>query len=278
MPEATAVNFHTALRAATNVLSAQDLSGISNQNQAGPSPSAESALITEALLYMQLETNFISQVGGGGNAGNSFSGFGLRNFFSSIGNSPIPPASAGFGLTSVSNTQGLAAYAALGTPQINSSVTAGINQPSIGSLPSSSTTQQYDPSFSGISSIMPLINELAPRYGLDPKLVAAVVQQESGFSPTATSSSGAMGLMQLMPSTAKMLGVTNAYNPVSNLEGGMKYLSGLLTRYHDNTALALAAYNAGPGAVDAFQGIPPYSQTQSYVASILQQFNNGSLA
>ncbi|MHB1682733.1 MAG: lytic transglycosylase domain-containing protein [Bacilli bacterium] len=120
-------------------------------------------------------------------------------------------------------------------------------------------------------TLLPLIDKLAPQYGLSPSLVAAVIQQESGFQPNATSSSGAMGLMQLMPATASMLGVANPYDPLANMQGGMKYLSGLLTHYHGNLALALAAYNAGPAAVAQYGGIPPFAQTQNYVADIMSR-------
>jgi len=120
-------------------------------------------------------------------------------------------------------------------------------------------------------TLLPLIDKLAPQYGLSPSLVAAVIQQESGFQPNATSPSGAMGLMQLMPATASMLGVANPYDPLANMQAGMKYLSGLLTHYHGNLALALAAYNAGPAAVAQYGGIPPFAQTQNYVADIMSR-------
>ncbi len=126
------------------------------------------------------------------------------------------------------------------------------------------------------ADMVALIGQMAPSYGLNPKLVDAVVNQESGYSPTATSSMGAMGLMQLMPSTASALGVSNPYDPVQNLQGGMTYLRDLLTRYHNDTALALAAYNAGPSAVDAYSGIPPYPETQNYVSSIMAQLSGAS--
>ncbi len=127
------------------------------------------------------------------------------------------------------------------------------------------------------TNIIGLIDKMAPQYNLNPSLVNAVVNQESGYNPSATSSAGAMGLMQLMPATANGLGVTNAYDPVQNLQGGMAYLRQLLTRYHNNTALALAAYNAGPSAVDAYHGIPPYEQTQNYVSSILAKVSGATL-
>lgn len=120
--------------------------------------------------------------------------------------------------------------------------------------------------------LMNMISRIAKKHGVDEKLVNAVIKQESGFNPKAKSHCGAMGLMQLMPATAKGLGVTDAYNPVQNVEGGVKYLKNLLTKYNGNVILALAAYNAGSGAVDKYDGVPPYPETQNYVKKILANF------
>lgn len=122
------------------------------------------------------------------------------------------------------------------------------------------------------AQILAMIDKVAKKHGVDQKLVRALVRQESGFNPNATSHCGAQGLMQLMPATAKGLGVTDAYNPVQNVEGGVKYLKGLLNKYNGNVILALAAYNAGPGAVEKYGNVPPYKETQNYVKSILANY------
>ena len=120
--------------------------------------------------------------------------------------------------------------------------------------------------------ISQIVSKMAAKYNVDEKLINAVIKQESGFNVKAKSKAGAMGLMQLMPATARGLGVTDAYNPVQNIEGGVKYLSNLLKKYNGNVVLALAAYNAGSGAVDKYSGVPPYKETQNYVRSILANY------
>lgn len=117
-----------------------------------------------------------------------------------------------------------------------------------------------------------IVSNISAKYNVDEKLVNAVIRQESGFNVKAKSKAGAMGLMQLMPATAKGLGVKDPYNPVQNVEGGVKYLSNLLKKYNGNVILALAAYNAGSGAVDKYNGVPPYKETQNYVKSILANY------
>ena len=117
-----------------------------------------------------------------------------------------------------------------------------------------------------------LIEKYAQKNNLDPDFIKAVVKQESGFNPDAKSKCGAMGLMQLMPQTAKGLGVVDAFDPEQNIEGGVKYLKSMLNRFNNDPKLALAAYNAGPAAVQKYGDIPPYKETQNYVKNILASY------
>ncbi len=121
------------------------------------------------------------------------------------------------------------------------------------------------------------MSEMIARAGaahhIDVDLLASVIHAESGGQVKAVSRTGARGLMQLMPGTAAALGVSDSFVPEQNIQGGTLYLDQLLTRYKDNLALALAAYNAGPGAVDKYRGIPPYRETRAYVARIIREFN-----
>ena len=114
-----------------------------------------------------------------------------------------------------------------------------------------------------------IIAAAAEAHGVDPMLVRALIQVESGYRPRARSPRGAMGLMQLMPSTAREYNVRHPFEPKANIEAGIKHLKTLIDRFGDDVGLALAAYNAGPGAVEKFNGIPPYRETRSYVSRIL---------
>jgi soluble lytic murein transglycosylase-like protein len=114
-----------------------------------------------------------------------------------------------------------------------------------------------------------IVNEAAERYSMDPGLIRAVIQTESGFDSMAVSSAGAQGLMQLMPSLSKELGVDDPFNPRQNIMAGTQYLSALLSYYGGDLPLALASYNAGPGMVERYNGIPPFEETQRYVKTIV---------
>jgi soluble lytic murein transglycosylase-like protein len=123
-----------------------------------------------------------------------------------------------------------------------------------------------------------MLAKAGDEHNLDVDLLASLVKAESGGNSRAVSRTGARGLMQLMPSTAAGLGVSDSFEPRQNVRGGSAYLDALLIRYHDNMALALAAYNAGPAAVDKYHGIPPYHETRAYVARVIHEFNRRVLA
>lgn len=114
-----------------------------------------------------------------------------------------------------------------------------------------------------------LIQQAAAKYGLDPAVLKGLIKQESGFNPQARSAAGAVGLTQLMPATAAGLGVTDSTDPAQAIDGGARYLRQQLDRFGGDVSKALAAYNAGPGAVEKYQGVPPYAETQAYVRAVL---------
>lgn len=143
-----------------------------------------------------------------------------------------------------------------------------ITNTTIQNIPNISVTQK---SYTR-QEISDIISEESKKHGIDEKLVKALIKQESGFNPTIESKAGAVGLMQLMPSTAKSLGVKNSKDPRQNVDGGIRYLKSMMEKYNGNLILALAAYNAGPGAVDKYHGVPPYKETQNYVKNILANY------
>ena len=136
---------------------------------------------------------------------------------------------------------------------------SGIDYGAVQSTSTSGESSEYDA----------LIEQAAARNGVNPAVLHGLIEQESGFNPDAVSSAGASGLTQLMPGTASTLGVANTLDPAESIEGGARYLGELTSQFGGNTEDALAAYNAGPGAVEQYGGIPPYAETQSYVANVL---------
>ena len=156
--------------------------------------------------------------------------------------------------------------------QVNANIINQTPQTSLNTALQEVMSAQANTTTASKSQILNVVNQIAEKLGVDEKLVQALIKQESGFNPNAKSKAGAMGLMQLMPSTAKNLGVQDPYNVVQNVEGGVKYLKSMLNKYNGNVILALAAYNAGPGAVDKYDGVPPYKETQNYVRNILANY------
>lgn len=168
------------------------------------------------------------------------------------GEPTTPPSASAAPLTS-----------AVGSPAPLSSVGSAAPAP-LTALSSAPT-----PTTAGGSPYDALVAQSAARHGIDPALLHGLIQQESGFDPNSRSSAGALGLTQLMPGTASSLGVADPLDPAQSIEGGARYLSEMLQRFGGNTTDALAAYNAGPGAVQRYGGVPPYAETQDYVAKVL---------
>ena len=156
--------------------------------------------------------------------------------------------------------------------QVNANIVKQTPQTSLQNALTEATAIQANTQTSIKSQILNVVSQISKKYDTFEKIVQAVIKQESGFNPKAKSKSGAIGLMQLMPATAKNLGVKDPYNTVQNVEGGVKYLKSMLNKYNGNVILALAAYNAGPGAVDKYSGVPPYKETQNYVKNILSNY------
>lgn len=166
------------------------------------------------------------------------------------------------------------------TPQTDAPVdTSPVTDTFTSSSSSANTTAANATSSGSVSSpenLEEYFKEASETYGVDINLLKAIARQESNFNPSATSSAGAMGVMQLMPSTAKGLGVTNAYDAQQNIMGGAKLMAQNLKKYNGDVSLALAAYNAGSGNVDKYGGIPPFKETQNYVKKVLGYYQNSN--
>lgn len=164
-------------------------------------------------------------------------------------------------VTSVTNTNGM---------------TTTVDTDAVGDA-ASGFSSKLDKMLGTSNALEAIFEKAAETYHVDEELLKAMAKAESGFDPNATSKSGAMGIMQLMPSTAKGLGVKDAYDPEQNIMGGAKYIASLLEKYDGNVSYALAAYNAGSGNVDKYGGIPPFEETQNYVTKILGYLQNGGV-
>jgi soluble lytic murein transglycosylase-like protein len=165
------------------------------------------------------------------------------------------------------------------TPAISKAATPERPSPATKLFPSSTPqTANQQQALVDRRSLDEMVSGAGQRHQIDPDFINSVIRAESGFNNRAVSKKGAQGLMQLMPQTASHLGVANSFDPNSNVEGGTKYLRELLEKYNYDVPKALAAYNAGPGRVDRYRGVPPYFETQTYVAKIIRDFNRKKLA
>jgi soluble lytic murein transglycosylase-like protein len=159
-----------------------------------------------------------------------------------------------------------------GTASFSAALRAQMAEQDLGEGTSDVASAPNAPAMVPPAEIDALVNDNASAQSVDPALVKAIIANESGFNANATSNVGAQGLMQLMPGTAAGLGVSNAYDPAQNVAGGTKYIKGLLDRFNGDVRLAVAAYNAGPNAVEKYGGVPPYAETQNYVQNVLASY------
>jgi soluble lytic murein transglycosylase-like protein len=171
--------------------------------------------------------------------------------------------------TRVSQLEGMiaAANSGFGSPSTSSSTdfNATLSQAQATTSPTATAASLG----AGDNAYSDLIQAAASKYGLDANVLKGLIKQESGFNPNAGSSAGAQGLTQLMPATAASLGVTDVHDPAQSIDGGAHYLRMQLDRFGGDYTKALAAYNAGPGAVERFGGVPPYAETRNYVTNVL---------
>jgi soluble lytic murein transglycosylase-like protein len=173
----------------------------------------------------------------------------------------------------VSQLEAMIASAGAGSPSPAAATSTSFDQQLAQASTAQAATSTTDPSAtstgSGSVPYEQQIDDAAAKYGIDPAVLKGLIKQESGFNANAGSSAGAQGLTQLMPGTASSLGVTDLHDPAQSIDGGAHYLKMQLDRFGGDYSKALAAYNAGPGAVQRFGGIPPYSETQNYVKNVL---------
>jgi soluble lytic murein transglycosylase-like protein len=172
----------------------------------------------------------------------------------------------------VSQLEAMIASAGAGSPSPSVAGSTSFDQQlAQASTAQAATSTTSTPAATGSGSVPyeQQIDAAAAKYGIDPAVLKGLIKQESGFNPDAGSSAGAQGLTQLMPGTASSLGVTNLHDPAQSIDGGAHYLKMQLDRFGGDYSKALAAYNAGPGAVQRYGGIPPYSETQNYVNNVL---------
>jgi soluble lytic murein transglycosylase-like protein len=172
----------------------------------------------------------------------------------------------------VSQIEGLIAAAGAGSPSPSSATSPTSFDQQLAQATSATATPADTSTAdvgSGSTPYEQQIDDAAAKYGIDPAVLKGLIKQESGFNPNAGSSAGAQGLTQLMPGTAASLGVTDVHDPAQSIDGGAHYLKMQLDRFGGDYSKALAAYNAGPGAVQRFAGVPPYSETQNYVKNVL---------
>ena len=179
---------------------------------------------------------------------------------------PNPPAASGAGAPRFANALADALRPANPTQGLQP---GGPDAPGSGAAPAAAAPVPPE-------QIAALVEQNARTWQVDPALIKAVIANESGFNANATSSAGAQGLMQLMPATAASLGVRDPYDPAQNVAGGTHYLRGLLDRFGGDKRLAIAAYNAGPGAVEKYGGVPPYAETRNYVQNVLASYDKYS--
>lgn len=244
-------------------MSAQTLAPVAD---AGGGP-ADATAATQRVQQLQ---TLIAQARQGGSTASFAAALDAASAGSGAGQGATATASAG--IPAASTPAPPAAYAPTGYAPATSvsamPLTVSSTPPTVSATPPTGSTTPP----TGGSTATPYdgaIAQAAARYNLDPAVLHGLIQQESGFNPNSRSSAGALGLTQLMPGTASSLGVANPLDPVESIEGGARYLSQMMSRFGGNTEEALAAYNAGPGAVSQYGGVPPYAETQDYVSKVL---------